>query len=575
MHRETAGEVADELLVDGRGERDVARGKLSAVADMIETQVRLWAQQAVLAYLDEQPAAAQNLITQIASATGLPTRWKVAVDEAVALSRGWIQIAVGFHGSEMWTPEQQSVGHRAVVEKLVPESLRHQVLGQVDVLDAHEEAVAAAHAAGEAVPEHPWLSTKTLGEPVLHAVATLIVWLAEQPQVHEGAPSRVRDELLDDIELTTAELGGAPRAGKAQPAPDQDALDLLLDLHDGEDIAQVPADPAERTPLHNALVEIAARHLREHHGAAPTPTQAEQLRREIMLALGGTVDHEDALDAIPADAPALEAADRDAVEAAAVRLLHGVLTHSAPAVRDAAAAVAAYGPRAQRLARSVIEDLGQVWFTRLRRTTTVRTSTLLPGMQSIIERVVPHEHRDRTSNAHLPALMKIGPEGPADLHPYPTRDIEADLYLMAVYCGWMGMQPQNNPQRTRTELGKVVSYLGRDDRTRSTLNLSIRERAQARETLREVIGPAAERVLEPETPGDEPDRLLAAAFDARHDADAVAQVRRIADGLQECAAARRDEEARARGRTLSPEEKAARLEAERQRRAKRKKKRKN
>ncbi|GAA2822574.1 hypothetical protein GCM10010470_66980 [Saccharopolyspora taberi] len=534
-------------------------------------QVRLWAQQVVLAYLDEQPATAQNLITEIASAHSVPSRWQVAADEVAALHRGWVQVAVGFHGDQMWTPEQQSTGHRAVVEKVVPESLRHQVLAQVDVLDAHEEAVAAAGAAGEAVPDHPWLGQSQVGPFILHAAATLIVWLAEQPQVHEGQPSRVRDELLDEIDRTTAQLGAAPQAGTGEPAPDQAALDLLIDLHDGEDIARVPADPAKRGPVHNALVEIAAKHLREHDGAAPTPRQAEQLRREIMRTLGAIVDHEDPAAVIPADTPALDADDRDAVDTFTMRMLHGVLTHSAPAVRDAANAISAYGPRGQRLARQRIEELGQVWFTRLRRTTTVRTSTLLPGMQSIIDRVVPHEHRERTGNAQLPVLMKIGPEGPADLHPYPTRDIEADLYLMAAYCGWMGIQPQTNPQRIRTELAHVVAYLGREDRTRSVLHLSDEERALAHATLRELIGPAADQLPDPETQGEEADRLLAAAFDARHDADAAAQVRRIADCRQDRAEALR-EETRARGRTLSPQEQAARREAERELRAKRKKK---
>lgn len=556
----------------------VARGKLSGVGDMIEAQVRLWAQRVVLAYLDEQPAAAEDLIAEIFSGRNAPARWQVAVDEVTALHRGWIQVAAGFHAEAMWTPEQQSSGHRAVVEKLVPEDLRAQVLSQVDVLDAHEEAVAAAGTTGEAVPEHPWPSLAQAGAPMLHAAATLIVWLAEQPQVHEGQPSCVRDELLAEIERTTVELKLArPQAGtRGEPAsvPDQDALDLLIDLHDGEDIARVPADPAERTPTHDALVEIAVKHLREHNGAAPTPTQAERLRREVMVALGAIVDHEDEAASIPVDAPVLDADDWDAVDALAMRLLHGVLTHSAPAVRKSGKALADYGPRGQRLARQFIEELGQVWFTRLRRLTTVRTSTLVPGMQSIIDRVVPHEHRDRTGNAHLPALMQITQDGPQpDLHPYPTRDIEADLYLMAAYCGWMGMQPQTNPQRTRTELGQVVAYLGREDRTRSVLHLSDEQRTLARTTLRELIGPAADQVPGPETRGEEADRLLAAAFDARHDADAAAQVRRIAACRQERADALR-EETRSRGRTLSPEQKAARLDAERQRRAKRKKKRK-
>lgn len=545
------------------------------MADRIETQVKLWAQQAVLAYLDEDPAAAQALVMQIDSATDVSDRWKLAVGEVATLHRGWVQIAVGFHGAEMWTPEQQSAGHRTIVEKLVPERLRNQVLGQVDVLDGHEAAVSAAVAAGDPVPEHPWYSKDVVGLPTVHAVATLIVWMAEQPQVHEGSPARVRDELLGEIDATTATLTTAPQpTSESSPAPDQDALDLLLAIFHGEDIVGVPADPAERTSTHNAVVEIAAHHLREHNGAAPTAAQALDLERKIMSAIGVIVDNEDASDSVPADAPVLDTEDMSAVEAFAVRMLHGVLTHSAPTFQDATTAIAQYGPRGQRLARGVIEELGQVWFARLRRTVTVRTSTLIPGIQSIINRVVPEEHRHLAIAAYTPVLMKLQAEGPADLHPDPTRDIESDLYLMAAYSGWMGMHAQNQPQRIRAELAKVVAYLDRADRTRSALDLSGEQVAQARETLRELVGPtAANQVPPPEKPLDEADRLLAAAFDARADSDAAAQVQRIADTRLERADALR-QEARAQGRTTTPEEQDARRAAERELRAKRKKKRK-
>ncbi|MGW4527882.1 hypothetical protein [Amycolatopsis sp. NPDC004378] len=545
------------------------------MVDMIETQVRLWAQQTVLAYLDEDPAAAQELVTQIESATSVSDRWRVAVREVATLHRGWVQIALGFHGAEMWTPEQQSAGHRAVVEKLVPEALRNQVLGQVDVLDAHEAAVSAAIAAGDPVPEHSWYSKDVAGPPTVHAAATLIAWMAEQPQVHEGVPTRIRDELLGEIDETIATLATAPQpTTEGGRAPDQDALDLIVALFHGEDFIGVPADPAERTSTHNAVVEIAAHHLREHNGAVPTAAQALELERKIMSAIGMIVDNEDALDSVPADAPELDIEDMAAVEAFAMRMLHGVLTHSAPTFRDATTAVAQYGPRGQRLARGIIEELGQVWFARLRRTVTVRTSTLIPGMQSIINRVVPEEHRHQAFAAYTPVLMKLQEEGPADLHPDPTRDIESDLYLMAAYSGWMGMHAQNQPQRIRAELAKVVAYLDRGDRTRSALDLSDEEMSQARETLRELVDrTAANQVPPPKKPLDEADRLLAAAFDAGTDSNAAAQVQRIADTRTERATALR-QEARAQGRTTTPEEQAARRTAERERRAKRKKKRK-
>jgi hypothetical protein len=221
----------------------------------------------------------------------------------------------------------------------------------------------------------------------------------------------------------------------------------------------------------------------------------------------------------------------------------------------------------------VIANQSVVWYNPVRRTLAMRTSTLLPGMERIIERVVPESKKRGTWASYLPILIAITEEGLRDFRPRPTRDVESDLYLMAAFTAWIGEQPSVAPKLAQERLAAVVDYLARPDRTRSGCALTAEQLTQAREQLRTLLGrDAAAQIPAPEHANREEDQLLAAGYDALHDPNAVWQVQRLHVLLEERRADAR-EDARAQSRTTTTQEQAARRAIERQLRGKRKKKR--
>jgi hypothetical protein len=156
-----------------------------------------------------------------------------------------------------------------VVEELVPPRLRPLVSEQVDTIDAHALLALAALEDGQPLPAHPWRAS-TVGEPALYAAATLSVWLSRQPQINAHSAVLVREGLVDEITATRARIAGvAPTT-----VTDEDAIGLLVHIHHGEDVLQVPADPRARSRAQVDAVFIATQWLREHEGATPTEAQA-------------------------------------------------------------------------------------------------------------------------------------------------------------------------------------------------------------------------------------------------------------------------------------------------------------
>ncbi|RJQ74194.1 hypothetical protein D5S17_23270 [Pseudonocardiaceae bacterium YIM PH 21723] len=401
----------------------------------------------------------------------------------------------------------------------------------------------------------------------IYASLAQIAWMSLQPLVAD------RTGLRAGVQRKLEQASGALGLDAQPLADDVDraAGELLLTLFDGADFVQVPDDRAARLPEHARMLEVAAKHLRAHGDAAPTAEQADQLRRECMIALGMPV-HQDVLDTIPKDALNLDNADVAALEAFALRLLHGMLTRTAAAVSDSFAAINQYGPRGLRIARGHMEALAQLWCARIERTVTIRTGTLIPGMQSLVDMVVPSEYRTRALTAYMPTLMSMQDSSKlVDPHPDATSDLEGDLFLMAVYSGWMGMHVAAGPKQIREQLAQAITYLARPDRTVSALDLSPEQFTLARGQVGELIGKQTQIIGEPGRAWDEADRLLAAAYDSLTDPDAVAQVHLLAECLQQRLDAEAGYQAQA-PKPVDPVQQAARRAAERRLRDKRKKK---
>lgn len=534
-------------------------------------QVQLWAQQMILAYLDGQPESAQALASKIASATDVDNRLQIAVDELMEMQHAWVKIAVRFHLKELWTNEEMIAGHRAVVEELVPAELRPAVQSRLHIHEAYLARSDAAIAAGKVPLTHPWHNAQ-VGEPELYAAATLSVWLSRQPQVNANSPAMVREGVLTEIKAAEARLAGT----EPLTVTDQDARDLLIRIFDGEDILEVPTDPNARGRQHADAVSIATQWLLEHDGATPTAAQAAELNVRVMgKALGLPVDTDEdnlGMSAVPEDARRLSVDDIAVIEVLALRLLYAFISTNTPAVRDIATSIDQYGEMAYRFATSVIHDIGVIWHNSVWDTLTVRTSNLVPGLERVINLVVPEGKKEATWHAYMPILIRITDHGLGDFRPRPTRDVESDLFLTAAYATWFAEQPQINPQRVRERLAGLIEYLAQEDRTRTARTLTEAQLDQARRVLRDLVGPrAASRVPEPHQCTREQDQLLAAAFDAQSDLNAAYQVHRMNDFAEALVDAAEDEK-RAQRRRANPEEQATRRQAERQLRTKRKKK---
>ena len=110
---------------------------------------------------------------------------------------------------------------------------------------------------------------------------------------------------------------------------------------------------------------------------------------------------------------------------------------------------------------------------------------IVPLVRGILADSVPPDRRQAAWSSYRTGRAAFR-NGKGHTRPDRTDDSEADLWMVAVWAGAYGMTTGE-----RSDLGKLIDYLGREDRTFTAAALSDRERAAAARRAQRLLGETA------------------------------------------------------------------------------------
>ncbi|WP_280366667.1 hypothetical protein [Nocardia wallacei] len=542
---------------------------------------------AALAFLDGRVSDAHELMRQLRERSDLASPWTFAIKALVSFAGELIKVADAHNGpDQMWSDAELIAGMRALTTELVPPDHRDATSVALDQYAAWTAQISRRITlGGKPVAEHPWTADVLGSEGQAWAALMLLTWLTRQPQVIGDTAIRLREDILVAA-LSWQNAVDNPEPEPFVPVSDHDARRLLLAAYEGENLFDVPTNPDLQKPRHLNILSAVRQWIYEHPDiSTPTGPQLTQLRRHIEihgLGLPADPSRHALTDVIPADTPPPTGHQIDTAELLALRLLHAATSIDGEAdpdtITDAMNGIDQLGEIGYRLAWLTIQDAAAPWIDTLLDHARPTSSQLVPGLEALVDRIVPESKRHATTLAYLPVIAKAVDTGSGDLYPVPTSDVEADLWLITAFAAWCATQPANDPPRARQQLAASITYLQRTDR--ATTDSDLGQLAAALPLLHATLTETDVARLRGliTTPGIDTTRILrytshmaTAAHDAaRGDQNALHHIQRLNTILQAIAATRTQHTPKST-HTTSREEHNQRRQRERQLRKRKKK----
>lgn len=171
-----------------------------------------------------------------------------------------------------------------------------------------------------------------------------------------------------------------------------------------------------------------------------------------------------------------------AAEVAALGLLAAVIDSDQDAARAAIAPLAGQEERAWRSAWIAIDHMAIVWSTLIPREFDTAPGVIVPLVRGILMDSVPADQQSRAWSSYRTARAALR-NGTGSTRPDRTTDWEADLWMEAAWAAAYGMATNQ-----RSDLGKLLGYLDRDDRTLTAATLSDRDRTKAARRAQQLLG---------------------------------------------------------------------------------------
>jgi len=555
-----------------------------AAAFAFPVATSMWA---LLAFIDGHPDRTHELMDRIRDWTpGIPGRWRPPIMVQMSFADQLILLAIKDNVRDMWTPAQMIDGVRTLAKELVPAERLDSAMTEIDRYGAWSdtrEAMLAADRTYEAEKlQHPWTTTDLGSEPEAWAALTLAAWVCRQPQAIRNSPHTLREDVLTAALRYQSAADKNPH--KWEPLPDAAARELVRTAFGGEDLFDIPTNPDRHRTHHRDVLSITRQWMYEHPDATPpSDTQLTELRRQIQVKVLGMADPDaNAYNAaIPADTPPPTKEVAEAVELLGLRLLASVIDADTSATTEVVNTIDQHGEIGYRLAWTAVQEMAAMWMSTMWDTARPNSAQLLPGIQAVIDHVVPEAKRAATLIAYGPVIAKFVDEDGGDLHPVPTDDVEADLWLMTAFTAWCATQPAVDPPRAREQLTGSIAYLQRPDRA-STDNVDLADMATALPVLHDTVpAPNIARIrglivadgVDAGWVLSKTAQMANAARDAAAgDPHAIHQIQRLDDMLQQTAIALADRTPASKHTTTSPDDQATRRNAERALRKRKKKK---
>lgn len=169
--------------------------------------------------------------------------------------------------------------------------------------------------------------------------------------------------------------------------------------------------------------------------------------------------------------------DETAATALAAALLLAYIDRDSPRVAQLMTGIDQLGEAGMRTAWAWAGNTMVRWHNGVRHGLTLRSSTLIPAIEAIVNRMVPAAKMRGVQRAQLDIYMRItstprGEGGSGLLFPRPTSDAESDLYLMAAYAAYVAGQTVVQEDRVRAEIVAHETYFAVEGRLLGTTTLT-------------------------------------------------------------------------------------------------------
>jgi hypothetical protein len=371
------------------------------------------------------------------------------------------------------------------------------------VLAIQDQASAWAHATGNLPPEDQWVAG---ARELIGALAPSSMW-AQCADLLDDALDQMEHRLPVSEDQLLVDLYACPRASvytwaaltawlSDQPEVVPDRMRAAADVFDRIERlgTTVAASDPDRSRIH------ATDALR-----VPTPRINPRRREDTAL--------------------------RHSAASLLVAFLDGDIDRS----EEAMTAIRDHGDSGLRHARAWVTNTMVRWHNRARPRLSVRSSTLIPGVNTLVDQIVPASKRRGVQQVQLGINIRItrtaagyaehgGDHGV--LYPQPTSDAESDFYLAAAYAAYFGQQSEAQPDQAKAEVVAIASYLGTQDRMLGTTTLTPNQLDQGFTALADRFGKelAASISLNGADRSNAEDELLGVACDYYRNLDDTTSV---------------------------------------------------
>lgn len=203
------------------------------------------------------------------------------------------------------------------------------------------------------------------------------------------------------------------------------------------------------------------------------------------------------------------------VEVAALGLLAAVIDSDLDAASAAIAVLAGREERVWRSAWIVIDHMAIIWSTLIPREFDTTPGVIVPLVRGILMDSAPADLQSRAWSSYRTARAALR-TGEGHTRPDRTTDWEADLWMEAAWAAAYGMTANQ-----RSDLGKLLDYLGREDRTLTAETLNDRDRTKAARRAQQLLGhieltdlAGGVRLADPRSGPPMVDKIVAAMHDS-------------------------------------------------------------
>jgi hypothetical protein len=261
---------------DGLSNDSLPAGFGQRMGQMASLAVRL-----VLAYIDRDEMAVETLVEQVGTWDDSPASLEL---QAPVPAEMRYRFAL---------KHAMMVFHTAIegIESALNISLPNEGFTQ-GAIDLIQQIGPAAHreTALECLRQIPAgiepIELNETGPGGLCAVAASVAALYIHPE-YAPTPEALRLTLLRQARDLESDALGVPRQERADAASENEALDFLTQLFNGDDIMarSIPRNPRERTPAELDMIAALQAHLLETPADATTPEQAKALKQKLITIL--------------------------------------------------------------------------------------------------------------------------------------------------------------------------------------------------------------------------------------------------------------------------------------------------